>query len=262
MRRRVLVSGLAGLGITLGGLTLVNRPSQPLALKSVGRLARVGYLSGTSSDDPNSTVLVPAIRERLAQLGWFEGRNFALEQPFANGQPSELPGLAADLVRLQMDLLATYGTPATLAAMKLTNIVPIVFINPGNPVGQGLVASFAHPGGNVTGVATLGHQFYIKELELLRQMLPTLARIALFWNPTQNSIDGDLAAAMRAIALERLSLEVRSVEDVAPSLAAASAWPADAVIVLSDGGVLNANTARIVRWATELAAAQVTEWVE
>jgi len=122
-------------------------------------------------------VLVDAFRQELRKLGWIEGKNIAFEYRFAEQKSERLPELAADLVRLNVDLIVTTGEPPALAAKEATTTIPIVMANSGDPVGSGLVASLARPGGNVTGLSNLGTELNSKRLEVLKDVIPKLARV-------------------------------------------------------------------------------------
>ena len=136
-------------------------------------IVALGTASGNAAD-------VQAFRERLVQLGYVEGRNLVLESRFANGQSVALPALAADLVRLQMDVIVTITTPAAQAAKAATASIPIVMAGSANPVGMGLVASLSHPGANVTGVTNNpGRGFVLKQLQLLKEAAPKISRVAI-----------------------------------------------------------------------------------
>src|SRR5262245_55824618 len=142
------------------------------------KVYRIGYLeSGTAS---GNAVLLDGFRQELSKLGWIEGKNITVEYRFAE-QNELLPELAADLVRLNVDLIVVSSAPPALAAKKATTIIPIVMANVGDPVGQGLVASLARPGGNVTGLASLSPELNTKRLEILKDAVPKLARVGLLW---------------------------------------------------------------------------------
>jgi putative tryptophan/tyrosine transport system substrate-binding protein len=168
-----------------------------------GKIFRIGYLDpGTAS---GGAVLVDTFRQELGKLGWLEGKNITIEYRFAGQKSERLADLAADLVRLKVDvILVTQATPA-LAAKSATTTVPIVMTNVGDPVGAGLVASLARPGGNVTGLSGLSIQLNTKRLEILTDAVPKLARVALLWPGTgQQSQLKELRAAAPAL---RLKLE-------------------------------------------------------
>ena len=124
-----------------------------------------------------------AFRQELSKLGWIEGKNITIEYRFAEQKPERLPELAADLVRLKVDLIVVAGTPSALAAKSATTTIPIVMASAGDPVGAGLVASLARPGGNVTGLSSLATELNTKRLEILKDAVPKLARVGLLRPP-------------------------------------------------------------------------------
>ena len=144
--------------------------------QQTGKIFRIGFLD--SSNASGSAVLVDAFRQELSKLGWVEGKNITIEYRFAEGKLDRLPELAADLVRLKVDLIVAQGTPIALAAKNATTTIPIVMGNAGDPVGAGLVASLARPGGNVTGLSSLG-ELNTKRLEILKEAVPKLVRVGL-----------------------------------------------------------------------------------
>ena len=152
--------------------------SVPLAeAQQPGKIFRIGFLDASTAS--GSAVLLEAFRQELSKLGWIEGKNITIEYRFAEQKPERLPELAADLVRLKVDLIVVAGTPAALAAKKATTTIPIVMANAGDPVGAGLVASLARPGGNVTGLSGLSPELNTKRLEILKDAVPKLARVGL-----------------------------------------------------------------------------------
>jgi putative tryptophan/tyrosine transport system substrate-binding protein len=140
------------------------------------KLFRIGFLDNSTA--AGSAVLLEAFRQELSKLGWIEGKNISIEYRFAEGKRAPLPDLAADLVRLKVDLILASGTPAALAAKSATTTIPIVMVNPGNPVGAGLVTNLARPGGNVTGNSGL-IELNTKRLEILKDALPRLTRVGV-----------------------------------------------------------------------------------
>lgn len=142
-----------------------------------GKTFRIGFLD--SSTASGMGVLLDAFRQELGNLGWIEGKNIAMEYRFSEARDDRLPKLAAELVRLEVDLMVVAGTTAATAAKKATSIIPIVFTNAGDPVGAGLVTSLARPGGNITGVSSLSTQLNTKRLEVLKDALPQLSRVGL-----------------------------------------------------------------------------------
>jgi putative tryptophan/tyrosine transport system substrate-binding protein len=149
--------------------------------QQTGKVPRIGYLEpGTASAN---TVLLDGFRQELNKLGWIEGKNITVEYRFAEQKMERLPELAADLVRLKVDLIVVSSGPPALAARKATSSISIVMANVGDPVGQGLVASLARPGGNVTGLASLSPELTTKRLEILKDAVPKLARVGFLREP-------------------------------------------------------------------------------
>ena len=156
-------------------------------------------------------VLLEAFRQEMSKLGWIEGKNITIEYRFAEQKPERLPELAADLVRLKVDLIVVTGAPSALAAKKATTTIPIVMANAGDPVGAGLVASLARPGGNVTGLSSLAPELNTKRLEILKDAVPKLARVGLL-RQAGGSIGEDLQLKeIRAAALA-LKLKLEEIE--------------------------------------------------
>jgi putative ABC transport system substrate-binding protein len=150
----------------------------PLAMaQQTGKVFRIGYLDPSTA--AGSAILLEAFRQELGKLGWLEGKNIAFEYRFAEQKLERLPELAAELVRLKVDLIVVPGIPPALAAKKATTTIHIVMVSIGDPVGQGLVASLARPGGNVTGLSSLSFELNTKRLEILKDAVPKLARVAL-----------------------------------------------------------------------------------
>ena len=145
--------------------------------QQTGKIFRIGYLDNSTA--AGSAVLVKAFLHELSKLGWIEGKNIAIEYRFAENKTERLSELAADLVRLKVDLIVVSETNASLAAKSATTTIPIVMANPGDPVALGLVTSLARPGGNVTGFSALGPELNTKRLEILKDAVPKLARVGL-----------------------------------------------------------------------------------
>ena len=149
----------------------------PARAQQAGKIFRIGYLDNSTA--AGSAVLVKAFLHELSKLGWIEGKNFTIDYRFGEQKSERLPELAADLVRLKVDLIVVSETNASLAAKNATTTIPIVMTNPGDPVGTGLVVSLAQPGGNVTGFSALGPELNTKRLEILKDAVPKLARVGL-----------------------------------------------------------------------------------
>jgi putative tryptophan/tyrosine transport system substrate-binding protein len=163
-----------------GALALLAAPLAAEA-QPAGKVHRIGFLgSGVATGDPRAR---EAFRDRLRELGWIEGQNLLIEYRFASGKPERLPALAAELVALKVEVIVAPNTPAALAAKQATRILPIVFIGAGDPVTSGLVTSLARPGGNVTGLSVLSTELVGKWLELLKQAVPGVSRVAVLWQP-------------------------------------------------------------------------------
>ena len=171
MRNKFLVFVLTALF-----LAAVN----PSHAQQAGKVLRIGFLDNSTA--AGSAVLLDAFRQEMRKLGWIEGKNITIEYRFAEQKDERLPELAADLVRLKIDLIVVTGGPAALAAKGATRTIPIVIAQVGDPVGQGLVASLARPGGNVTGLSSL-IELNTKRLEILKDAVSKLARVGLFLLP-------------------------------------------------------------------------------
>jgi putative tryptophan/tyrosine transport system substrate-binding protein len=150
------------------------------AQTSTGKLHRLGILQPGAPPEP----LVDAIRQRMQELGYSEGRNIAFEYRWAEGKLDRLTELAMELVGLKVDVITTLSTPAAIAARKATTTIPIVFAGVGDPVGSGVVPSLSHPGGNITGISLLATELSGKRLELLEEIVPNASRVAMLWNDT------------------------------------------------------------------------------
>ena len=167
---------------------------------------RIGYLLGTTREQEPA---LEAFLEGMRALGYVEGQNLVIEYRAAEGQYERLPALAAELVQRKVDVLLAVNTPAALAAKDATTTIPIVMLGVGDPVGSGLVASLARPGGNVTGVASLQTDLVGKQLEFLKAVLPTVSRVAVLWNPANPA--AVLAMPGAEAAAQRLGVELHLV---------------------------------------------------
>ena len=152
--------------------------------QQTGKVFRIGFLDGSTAS--GMAVLVDAFRQELGKLRWIEGKNFTIEFRFGEGKPERLPELAADLVRLKVDLILVTGAQAALAAKKATTTIPLVMTGATDPVALGLVASLARPGGNITGLSTLNPQLNGKRLEILKDAVPKLLRVGLLSLPQRS----------------------------------------------------------------------------
>jgi putative ABC transport system substrate-binding protein len=179
---------------------------------------------------------VAAFVQRLQDLGWVEGRTVAIEYRWAEGRNERLPEIALDLARLKVDVIVTNGNAAVRAAKQATSIIPIVFAAAGDPVGTGLIASLARPGGNVTGLSLQQTELAGKRVELLREVVPGLHRLGIManvGNPAAVSEMDEVGTAARALGLEAASFELRRAEDIAPAFEALK-HRAEALYVVGD----------------------------
>lgn len=201
-----------------------------------GKVHRIGYLAGgLPNANPRS---IEAFREGLRELGWIEGRNIVIDYRFAEGRFDRLPDLAAELVRLKVDVIAAAATPAPVAAKKATGAIPIVMIMTGDPVGVGLVASLARPGGNVTGISySVGVENVRKGLELLREAAPNAGVLAVLSNPANPAhafVVRDVRVAADSLGVRLHSLEVRGANEFDTAFAAMARERAGALLVAPD----------------------------
>ena len=240
MRRREFITLLGGAAVW------------PLAARAqqMGKVPRIGYLGSSSpSLEPH---FVEAFRQKLRELGHIEGENIAIEYRWAEGQDGRLPDLAAELVRLQPNVIVTTGTPGALAAMQATKTIPIVMASSGDPVGAGLVASLARPGGHVTGFTIVGPQIEGKRLELLKEAVPELSRVAVLWNPSNPALVSYFDTIENAGRTLRISLdpvaEVRRADELENAFFAIASARPRALLVVADRFLL-AHRKRIVEFA-------------
>jgi putative ABC transport system substrate-binding protein len=210
-----------------------------------GKLPIIGLLGAGSASQQNQWTA--AFLQRLRELGWIEGRTFAIEVRWAEGSNERAAEIAAELVRLKVDVIVTSGTPIVLAAKQATSVIPIVFATAGDPVGIGLVASLASPGGNVTGLSIQSTDLTGKRLELLREVIPSLHRLAVMasvGSPASMLEMGDVQAAARTLGLDIATFEIQRTEDFAPAFETLKNNRAQALYVLTDPFMV-ANRIRI-----------------
>ena len=210
----------------------------PLAAEaqSAGKVYRVGYLTaGSLTANP---LVLEAFRQGLRDLGWVEGQNIVIEYRSAEGRLDRLPDLAAELVRLKMDIIAATPTPAALAARNATGTIPIVGVSLTEPVALGLIASFARPGRNVTGVSySVGADIFGKDLELLKEVVPKVRRVAVLSNPdgpAQPLTISNIKGAARSLGLQLLLLEARGPGDFDGAFAAMARERVGALFIVQD----------------------------
>jgi putative ABC transport system substrate-binding protein len=207
---------------------------------------------------------IEAFRQGLRELGYVEGKNIVIEWRSTEDKPDRLPALATELVSLKVDVIVTGGPSATRAAKGATSTIPIVMSTDPDPVANGFVASLARPGGNITGLATLAPELSGKRLELLKETVPKLSRVAVFGTSTtpgnaQNIKETELAA--RAFGLQLQSLDVRAPKDMETAFRAAGKARAESIIVLS-GPMVNSHRSQIVDLAVKSRLPAIYPWPE
>ena len=209
----------------------------PLAAEAqAGKMYRIAFLGAGSAQ--SEAYEVDALRAGLHDLGYLEGKNIVIEYRWAEGKYDRLPDLAAELVRLKVDVIVTGGTQSTQAAMKATTTIPIVMVGTGDPLRSGLVASLARPGGNVTGSTQLGAEVAGKRLQILKDIVPNVSRVAFLWNRANVShmpYFNELQAAARGLRLTLQSVEVQEPHEFEKAFAGMMRERPDALIVTADG---------------------------
>ena len=220
----------------------------PLAARAqqAGKVHRIGVLETISTT--LNVANFYALREGLRQLGYAEGQNLVIEYRSADGRDDRFPGLARELLALKVDVIVTRGTPAAKAVKNATSTVPVVMTASGDPVGVGLVTSLARPGGNITGLSAIVGELSPKRLELIKEIVPGLARIAVLANTSNDAVRRDWArieTAARSLGVQSQLLDLRESDALGPTFDDASARRADALVVVIDA-ITQANQQRIV----------------
>jgi putative ABC transport system substrate-binding protein len=233
--RRAFVTGL-------GAVVVASRAveAQPPA-----KIPRVGFLSPSSVSDPRTSRYFQAFRQGLRDAGWAEGQNIVIESRWAEGKYNRLPALAAELVRLEVAVIVTYGGAATQATRQATRTIPIVMAVVQEAVSTGLVSSLAHPGGNITGTSSMSPELVQKELQILKELVPKVSRIALLGNPAQPGHGPQLRHAQdaaRELGVSVRVLEARDPSEIDKAFAVMTAERASAVVVLPDSMLLDHRT--------------------
>jgi putative tryptophan/tyrosine transport system substrate-binding protein len=204
----------------------------PLAARAQGppgRIPRIGIIDDSPSWDP--------FRQQLRELHYVEGQNLAYVSLRTNSEPDQLDAAASALAQIPVDVIVAFGTPRAQAAQRATKTIPIVAISIGDPIAAGLVTSLAHPGGNITGNTILGPDIVTKRLQILKDAIPTVARVAYLWNPDNRGTADVLEHLRKAAPLFHMtvvSLEARTVVDFDRVFAQVSSDPPDAVLITSD----------------------------
>jgi putative tryptophan/tyrosine transport system substrate-binding protein len=237
LSRRQFVVGAAGLGLVAG----CGRWPIPSQSQQPPKVARVGYLGPGDASSP----LYEAFRQALRELGYVEGENLVIEARWVQGQYERYSALAAELVRLQPDVIVSVNTLSTQILQQATSTIPIVFVGLSDPVGLGIIASLARPGGNLTGTSDLLVGLSGKRLEVLRETVPGAARVVALTNPTNAAAAVDWGAtqdAARALGLDVRSVEVRGVDDLQGAFDSLARERPDALIMLADSILTVTNT--------------------
>ena len=220
-----------------------------LRVEAAAKIVRIGYLSGATA--VNDQPLLAAFRESLRSLGYTEGKDIFVEQRYAEGRPERLPELAAELVRLKIDLFVVLGTVAAYAARDADSRIPIVMANVADPIGTGLIDSLAHPGGRVTGLTDYHFAAVTKRLELLKEVVPSASLVAVLWNPGNDSNLSqvkELKTAAPALSVTLLSLEARAADNVGPAFVSMTKERARALLIIGDA-MLSGQQQRIASLA-------------
>ena len=234
------------LAIAIPAFTHLAQAQQPK------KVHRIGFQSAASP--PAIAARIEAFRQGLRELGYAEGKNILIEYRYAEGKLDRVPALAAELVRLKVDVIVTSGAPATRSAKEATVTIPVVMAMDTDPVGSGLVASLARPGGNITGLSTLAPELSGKRLELLKEIVPRLSRVAIFGTSTQPGYAQQLREvelAAGALGVQLQYFDVLDPKDIETAFLAASKGRADAVLMMVAGAIANAHRTEIVALAVK-----------
>jgi putative ABC transport system substrate-binding protein len=216
------------------------------------KIPRIGYLTGATPE--GQTVRIEAFRQGLRELGYVEGNNIIIEYRYAELKPERRSALAAELVRLKVDVIVTSGVILTRAAKDATVSIPIVMTQVGDPIGSGLVASLARPGANITGLSNLAPEISGKQLEILKEIIPKLSRVALFETSATNPANAqqlrEIERAAGAFKVQLQRLAVLSPKDIETAFRGATKGQADAVLV-QQGSIFNSHRTQIVKLAVK-----------
>jgi putative ABC transport system substrate-binding protein len=228
--RRSAIGLMLALAIVVA--SLATEAQQPKNVHRIGTLSALGTTPGRNP-------FVEAFLEGMRALGYVEGQHFVLEYRGAEGQFEGFPDLAAELVRLKVEVIVAQGTPAALAAKHATTMIPVVMVGVGDPVGSGLVASLARPGGNITGLSNLSPELVRKQLEFLKDVRPTVSRVAVLWNPANPASHlmvraADVAAQAVGVQLHLVEARGRGPDAFDSAFAAMTSAHAGALLVLAD----------------------------
>jgi putative tryptophan/tyrosine transport system substrate-binding protein len=258
MRKRLFGLALGALLLALCFMLLA--PCFSVQAQQPGKVPRIGFLTAAAS----TTERIDAFRQGLRELGYAEGKNIVIEWRFAEGKRERLEDLAAELVRLKVDIIVTAGPTTTSAAKEATITIPIVMGFDNDPVGSGFVASLARPGGNITGLSTLGAELSGKRLELLNEIVPRLSRVAVLGtstNPGNARALRETEPVAGALKVQLQYLDVRDPKDIEAALRAVSKGRADAVLALNSP-VLNSHRTQVADLAVKNRLPAIYPWPE
>ena len=211
--------------------------ASPLTVLAQPRKIRIGFLGGISPDASAQRIALDPFRQALRELGYVEGQNLEIHFRWAEGQPERLPGLAAELVRLEPDVIVAMGPGPALAAKRATTTVPVVAAVVDLPVETGLVADFVRPGGNVTGISSLGSEVLAKRLQLLKELVPSVRRVAVLMNPATASralLDAGIPDIERRLGVPIQAFEVRTPDQFEAAFDAMKRSGCDGILVFAD----------------------------
>jgi putative ABC transport system substrate-binding protein len=235
VRRREFIFTLGGAAVAWPLAARAQQPALPV----------VGFLGPNTRSAANEWI--SAFELRLRELGWIDGQTITIDCRWVEGRTERFAEIAAEFARLKVKVIVTSGTPAVMALQQATRVIPIVFATAGDPVSTGLVASLARPGGNTTGLATIGDDLAGKRLELLREVVPHLGRLALMGNVSNRFTVlemGQVREAASTLGLEVVIFEIRRAQDISKSFAALNGR-ADALYVCTDAAIIHTNRVQI-----------------
>ena len=257
MKQKVVILTLSALLLAL---------CVPVSAQQSTTIPRIGYLNAVSPSTTSDRIA--SFRQGLRELGYVEGKNIIIESRYADGKLNRLPALAAELVYLKVDVIVTSGGIPTRHTKEATSVIPIVMAQDNDPVGNGFVISLARPGGNITGLSTLAPELTGKRLEILKETVPRLSRLAVFGSsnyPGNKQALKEVELAAVAFKMQTRYLNVSSSKDIEPAFRVAVAERADAVLLMVPSGVVNSNRKEIAELAVKSrlpATYQQREYVE
>jgi len=242
MKRRQFIALLGGAALIL-----------PIAARAqqAGTMRRIGLLQGLVANDPDWQLRLAAFRQALQGFGWVEGRNITIEFRYADGKPERLAALANELVQARVELIVTNAAQPIEAARKATSTIPIVMAAVGDALGAGYVASLARPGGNITGLTLMATEQSAKRLELIKEIVPGLVRVAVLWNGNASGHRlqmKEMESAARVLGLTLQSIPIKNADEIDGAFQAAAQTNAQAVVTMDDP-LIQLNRARIVEKA-------------